>query len=487
MASSTMMRQRPAFRNLPSAGDLQTPARRRLAWGGFCVAIGLAVCLSVSPAAAEVPVGWRGDGSGRFVSAYPPVEWSGEANVLWKTALPGASFGSPILVQDRLLVLSEPHDLLCLSASDGRMLWRQTHAWTDLFGAEKAQEIEEKLKQARGLRQKIRERQQRLNLVQKDDATPDERAEAETIRTEIQAIEQQISELIEYPDPGSGPHPNSRSTPTSDGKFVYVTMGNGIVSCHDLDGERVWMRFIEGPSQGFGHTASPLLIAGKLIVHFKDMVALDPATGEEVWRTALPARHGSPLATRIGTHDCIVTAAGAIVRAEDGQVLVQNLFTLNESSPILSGDLLFAAENRRDGMKAWRLSPTANGVQAEVIWERTPPSERRFASMIYHDGLLYSVAGPILEVVDAATGRLVYRQRLSLQGRSYPSPTIAGDKIFLSSEGGETVVIEPGRSYVEVSRNSLEPFSNNLLVHANRMFVRGMKHLYCIAESPAAQ
>ena len=60
--------------------------------------------LAGNPALAETTVGWRGDGTGRFPSATPPAEWSKEKNVAWKVALPGASYGAPIVVGDNLFV-----------------------------------------------------------------------------------------------------------------------------------------------------------------------------------------------------------------------------------------------------------------------------------------------------------------------------------------------------------------------------------------------
>src|SRR5262245_14408972 len=72
------------------------------------------------------PVGWRGDGTGRFPDAKPPSEWGKDRNVLWKVALPGTSFGSPIVVGDNVLVVSDPGDLLCVRRSDGKLLWKKS-------------------------------------------------------------------------------------------------------------------------------------------------------------------------------------------------------------------------------------------------------------------------------------------------------------------------------------------------------------------------
>ena len=67
-------------------------------------------------------------------------------------------------------------------------------------------------------------------------------------------------------------------------------------SISDLEGKRLWAKFVEAPRIGFGHAASPLLIDGKLIIHLKDLVALDIATGKELWTH--PPDPGAPAGLR---------------------------------------------------------------------------------------------------------------------------------------------------------------------------------------------
>ena len=54
---------------------------------------------------AERPVGWRGDGTGRYPGATPPVTWSRtdaeKKNIVWETKLPCYSWATPILVGEK--------------------------------------------------------------------------------------------------------------------------------------------------------------------------------------------------------------------------------------------------------------------------------------------------------------------------------------------------------------------------------------------------
>ena len=47
---------------------------------------------------------WRGGGDRRVEDGNPPVEWSEEKNIRWKTQIPGKGSSSPIVWKDRVYV-----------------------------------------------------------------------------------------------------------------------------------------------------------------------------------------------------------------------------------------------------------------------------------------------------------------------------------------------------------------------------------------------
>ena len=81
--------------------------------------------VGLSSTLAAAPVGWRTDGTGRYLAAEPPTTWSAQENVAWKVKLPGKSNGSPIVVGERIFVVSDPAEVLCLNAADGEIVWRK--------------------------------------------------------------------------------------------------------------------------------------------------------------------------------------------------------------------------------------------------------------------------------------------------------------------------------------------------------------------------
>src|ERR1700712_4272258 len=70
----------------------------------------------------EAPVGWRGDGTGRYPGAAGPTVWERTAGaagyttkgIVWMAPLPNIGVGSPIVVGDRIFLTAEVDDLLCL-------------------------------------------------------------------------------------------------------------------------------------------------------------------------------------------------------------------------------------------------------------------------------------------------------------------------------------------------------------------------------------
>ena len=96
----------------------------------------LAIVVSVCITPAWAAPGWRGDGTGRFPEATPPQDWSMEANILWKTKLADWSNASPMLEDNRIFVCIEPSTLVCLSATDGSILWERTNTYEDVLTAE---------------------------------------------------------------------------------------------------------------------------------------------------------------------------------------------------------------------------------------------------------------------------------------------------------------------------------------------------------------
>ncbi len=428
--------------------------------------------------------GWRTDWTGRYPDAKPPVTWGRESNVVWKAKLPDWSNATPVPVGDRLLLCAEPATLLCVSATDGRILWQQTNTFeSTLAPADAARAREEQAKAAEiraklnPLNGKVRKLQDQLKKTPEDAAAQGELA---GLTNEVAQLKKALDGVSTYALPAThGVNGYSTPTPVTDGKRVWVVFGSGVVACHDLDGKRLWSRFVEKPKNSWGHSASPVLVANRLVVQVMKVWALNPDTGETVWQTPSAPAWGSPVATRVGETDVVITPSGDVIAAADGKVLAPKVSGLTYCAPIVVSNVAYFIQN---GGKAVRLTPGAGGaVSAETLWETKSRDERYYASPVYADGLIYACnQKSIFSAIDAATGAIVYEQDLKLGATVYPSVTFAGNLVYVSGEAGRTAVIEAGREFKELARNQVEAFRACPVFVGGRLYLRTMGYLYCM-------
>ena len=444
------------------------------------------------PVPSAEPIGWRTDGTGCYPKAQPPLEWSATKNVVWRTPMPGYGVSHPVLLGHRVFTCAEPCTLLCLNRDDGKILWQKNSSYSELeIEPDVRQRLKVELAEMAVLNKKQSAVQREMDQLHR--ALINGRVEKTEIDKKLQPFRKQIDEFnkekqkrtlaVRYTQPGTHPTAGySAPTPVTNGKHVFVAFGNGLVACYDLDGNRKWLKLIEHSNAAYAHSGSPILVGDKLLIHFTDLVALDTKTGDESWRLKLATSHGTPLATRVGDVDVVLTPNGAMVRARDGKLLADRLGSCGANSPVLDDGVMYYV---RGPANAIRLPKSvAEPVKVEVLWKgNVKGGGYWFSSPVVDKGMLYAANDQgILTVLEAATGKVVYEQRLNLGGTTYPSISLAGNRIYVSSDNGATVVLQPGREYKELARNKLEPFRSSLVFDGKRVYVRTEKHLYCIGE-----
>ncbi len=379
------------------------------------VSVILTLLNASAPAGAET-AGWRMDGDGRYPETRPPVEWSSSENVVWKTPMPSWSNASPVLLQDESLIF-------VLSE-------------------------------------------------------PDEIVAVNSDSGEI-AWKASTGDVAE--DRGKAHDSNgwTSATPVTDGEHVFAVFGSGVVAAYTIGGERLWARYVEQPDHRWGHSASPVLGGGRLIVHIRDLVALDPATGEEAWRAESKVAWGSPVVAEIGDAEAVITPLGDVFRADSGEPVATEIGKLEYATPVIQDGIIYFIEKRATAVKL----PAALDQPFETLWESRLQGSRHYASSLIHDGLIYAVSREEdFSILDAETGEMLHERKLDLGSGSnsaYPSISLAGGHVYLSTENGTTVVLEPGREYKEVARNKIEDFRTSPVFVGDRMIVRASDHLYC--------
>ncbi|MEI8140104.1 MAG: PQQ-binding-like beta-propeller repeat protein [bacterium] len=393
-------------------------------------ALVLMSCMGSSSDAGNA-TGWRGDATGRYLSANPPLSWSKTNNVVWNTKLLHFSNATPLLLKNRLLVCEEPSTLICLDASNGQILWQKTNTYAEVL-------------------------------------SPAEIEQAKQVYTNLSA------------NPKThGVTGFSSPSPVTDGQRVYAVFGNGVAVCYDLDGTRVWGRLVERSTHDWGHSASPVLVGKTMLVHVLKMTALDLATGKTLWATESPAGWGTSVAAKIGDVDVVITPKGDILRISDGVKLARSVSKLDYCAPVLEGNKVYFVEN---GGKAIRL-PAAEiePVKVETLWQTKMAADRYYASPVLFKDRLYAVHQKgNFSILDAVSGTILSEQKLNLGGTFYPSVTLAGHYLFVSSDTGETVVFDLDDGCKEVARNQLEPFRSSPVFEGARLYIRTLGGVYCI-------
>jgi outer membrane protein assembly factor BamB len=141
-----------------------------------------------------------------------------------------------------------------------------------------------------------------------------------------------------------------------DGQRVFAFFGSYGMLCYDLSGKLVWKKPM-GPFQDeFGASSSPILVDGKLILnsdHDIDnfIVALDPKTGDQIWKTSrngFTRSYSTPAVWNVDGKHQIVVAGSLRLTAYDpanGKPIwwVNGLSRIVDTTPVIRGDRLFVA------------------------------------------------------------------------------------------------------------------------------------------------
>lgn len=270
----------------------------------------------------------------------------------------------------------------------------------------------------------------------------------------------------------------SRSTPTIDGKRLYVVSSDGVISClNTADGELVWRReFTQWNGRmmsGWGYSESPL-VDGDLVICTPGgpeamVVALDKASGEQVWAAAMaPGKDqsdasGKALKDGAGYASPIISHGGGVkqyiqfvgrgligVRASDGKLLwhyprVAN-GTANIPAPIIDGDHVFTSSGYNTGSALLKLAGNAGGgvMAQEVYWLDGRQLQNKHGGMVLVDGHIYCGHGngtglPIC--VEMSSGEIAWGPERTA-GSGETSTIYADGHVIFRREDGTVILAE---------------------------------------------
>ncbi|MBI3830667.1 MAG: sigma-70 family RNA polymerase sigma factor [Planctomycetes bacterium] len=482
----------------------------------------------------ERPVGWRGDGTGRFPGATPPVSWERKRDgngyaakgILWMTPLPNKAISSPVVVGLRIFVTCEFADLVCVDKASGKILWIRSNLEFEALSEDERKAyptIAEKLEPL-GLQLSAlnNEAVGALNALQ-GAAVASEYREPPVL-TKKRALEKQIREQQQAIDKKlfASDWPQNiygfcTETPASDGKYLGAFFATGVAACYDFDGNRQWIAKGTNGGEEKGHYASPIMAGGQFVVWGDpEMRGYDVVSGKVLWRVPSKGSNcGSLIRFQAGGELVAGVQTTCFARIRDGKpIWTGRALEYSFTSPIVDGDTVYfwsAGFNKE--LKAYKVPASTDSGQlsAKLTFKKPDWAANDLAgkyekgdlnaSPLYDGGLLYNLyCGGGLTAHDTTTGDLVYRKVLPMKprteywawGGASASPALAGKYIYLMDNQGTTVVVEPGRQYKEVTVNRIEEsFAGskeqvqNLAspwFEGGRMYFRSPQYLYCIGE-----
>jgi outer membrane protein assembly factor BamB len=380
-------------------------------------------------------------GQGLADEARLPVEWNTTKNVVWKQAVPGSGWSSPVVVNQRVYLTSAVPDqgkgnlsleTLCFDARTGKRIWA-----TEVFGqGPKAPRIHAK---------------------------------------------------------------NSHASPTpivSDGR-VYVHFGHQGTACLDLAGKVLWKKKITfSPVHGNG--GSPVLVEDKLIfgcdgVDERFLVALDRSTGEVRWkkpRSGNPYKQFSfstPLLITVDGRKQLISPSSDQVAAydpEDGSEIWRVRYRGYSVIPRpVYGQGLVILSTGFDSPSVLAIRPDGKGdvTDSYVKWTLKKGAPNTPSPLLVGEELYLVSDNGVASCLDARTGTLHWQKRLG--GGFSASPVFASGRIYLQSEEGVGFVLQAGKEFKQLGRNDLgERSLASPAVADGALFVRTAGHLYRIGD-----
>ncbi len=298
---------------------------------------------------------------------------------------------------------------------------------------------------------------------------------------------------------GGGGYAGPRSTPTVDGNRVYALGLNGDLLCLNArNGNILWRRNLVSDTDGtipnWGYSES-VLIDGPWALctpggENATIVALNKANGDIVWRSPVGdgAAYSSIIRAKLAGKSQYVqfTARGVIgVAANDGEFLwrydAPANGTANCSTPVWSGDSIFAASGYGTGGGRVRIERSGKGFSAVEAYFSKKMKNHHGGTLIV-DGYLYGSSDPgLLSCLDFETGDVQWRDRSCGKG----SLLYADGMLYVRSEKGAVSLVEATpeefrlRGQFEQPSRSEQPSWPYPVVAGGRLYLRDQDVLLC--------
>jgi len=371
-----------------------------------------------------------------------PDTWAADKNIAWQVDIPGRGWSSPIVWGDRIFITTVETEAKLAEAKKGLYI-------NDLTG-------------------KPQPGEHRWMVYCLDWQTGKTLWKREAFKGEPEA-------------PIHIKNTYASETPVTDGEHIYAYFGNVGLACFDMDGKEVWSQKVPAHKMrmGWGTAASPALFGDRLyIVNDNEeksyLTALDKKTGKEIWKVERDEKSNwaSPFVWKNDQRTEIVTAGTNRVRSYDldGKLLweLQGMSVLAIPTPFAGPELLYVTSGYvldPNIKPVYAIRPGATGdislKESEtsnkwIAWSRKQAGPYNPTPLLYDDYLYVLYDRGFLSCFDAKTGKPIYERERLGPSMFTASPWASDGKIYCLSEDGDTIVVQAGKEFKILGKNSLD-------------------------------
>lgn len=405
------------------------------------------VCLALIFSARLCRADWtrfRGpNGDGHLPTCNVPLPWQPK-DVSWQIQLPGKGNGSPIVVKDKIFLMSADPDsaeryVLAYDLKSGKELWRKS----------------------------------------------------------FQAQTHKLHARSSY----------ASCTPCANDNSVFVawaTPASFVVCAFSHAGDVQWQKDLGTYVSGHGFGASPMLVDDKLIIaNSQDaeelppgvepgkssILALNSTSGQVIWETPRISRrtsYGTPaiLKEESGRKVLLFAETGDgmfALDADTGKALWNNqVFTKRcVSCPVIANGLVIGTEGSGGGGNI--LFAIDLKGEHKVIFDVRRSAPYVPTPVVKGDLLFLWADNGIVSCVSMSTGEAMWSNRIG--GNVSSSPVIAGDKLVGIAEDGTVTVLAAGPDFQQLGTVNLpETTRSTPLLSENYVLIRTDSQLLCIGK-----
>ena len=318
-------------------------------------------------------------------------------------------------------------------------------------------------------------------------------------------------------------------TPTTDGKHVFFFYGTSDLVAFDFAGKQLWHRNIQKDYGSFAFlwtfSTSPMLHGGKLYmqilqrdVSFKAwgrnvgrpdgkndsyLLALEPATGKEIWRVNRPAKakaesleaFTTPIIHEHKGQAQLLITGGDCITGHD-PATGKELWRWGTWNPSRIGHWRLVPSPVAGGGVALACAPKGNPVyavkldDASLAWDSSGDKEvsSDVSTPAFYKGKFYILNSDRKSLSCVAPdGDVHYAERFDSNSKVEASPTVADDKIYAINHKGEAFVFATGPEFkllhkTEMGEGKDGEIRSTIAISGGNLFIRTDNQLYCIGK-----